>query len=262
MPIARLADADIHYEIAGSGPPLLLVAGLGGVGSYWQPNVEALAARHTVIRHDHRGTGRSTRSERAYSVELLADDLVQLMDVIGIERAALIGHSTGGAMGQVLAAQRPERITRLMLYASWATLCPQMKQCMELRRAMLRQGGTIAYHRSSPVFLYPPLYTCERWATIAAEIEAAEQGTPTAAILDARIEAVLAFDGTPYLAAIRAPTSVLVAVDDILTPPLASAVLVEGIAGARLETLAYGGHAVSRSDPGAFDRAALAFLDA
>lgn len=257
MPFAALPDAEIHYEIIGQGPPLLLVSGLGGVASYWQPNIEALARHHTLVLYDHRGCGRSTRSEMAYSVELLADDLIKMMNVLALDRASLLGHSTGGAIGQVVAAIAPSRIDRLVLYASWAAMCPQMKQCMDLRQQALRLGGTTAYHRASPVFLYPPRYTCDHWTAIDAELTAAAEGTTSASILDARIDAIVGFDGTQYLPRITAPTAVVVAADDILTPPLASEVLVNGIKGAELRQLSYGAHAVSRVEPEVFNNTIL-----
>ncbi len=257
MPLAKLPDAEIHYEITGRGPPLLLVSGLGGVASYWEPNIAALTQHFTVIRYDHRGCGASTKSEGRYTVEGMADDLVLLMNKIGLERASLLGHSTGGAIGQILAARTPDRVDRLVLYASWAVLCPQMRQCLELRKQALNLAGPGAYHRASPVFLYPPRYTCENWPALEAEWEAATRGTTTAAILDARLDAIMAFDGTLYLPRIVAPTTVIVADDDILTPPLASDVLVSGIRGAVLKSLGYGAHAVSRVEPTAFAVAAL-----
>jgi len=57
MPRAPLGDGYIHYETHGTGTPVLLVPGLGGVGSYWTPNIPAFAQRHQVVIHDHRGTG-------------------------------------------------------------------------------------------------------------------------------------------------------------------------------------------------------------
>ncbi len=262
MPFAALPDADLHYEIVGRGPPVILVPGLGGVASYWGPNIEALSERHTLIVYDHRGCGRSTRSETAYSVAAMARDLIGLMDAIRLDRASLLGHSTGGAIGQVVAAEAPSRIDRLVLYASWAAMCPQMRQCMALRREALRLGGTEAYHRASPVFLYPPRYCCEAWELVEAECRAAQRDSTTAAILDARLAAILAFEGRPYLPRIEAPTSVLVAADDILTPPLASDVLVHGIPGASLTVLPYGAHAVSRVQPDAFNASVLDRLGA
>jgi aminoacrylate hydrolase len=260
MPFATLPDARIYYETHGSGPPVMLIAGLGGVATYWEPNIAALARHHTVIVHDHRGTGRSTRTEGAYSVARLCDDMTALMDAIGVGSAALIGHSTGGAMAQIFAARAPDRVQRLLLYASWATLCPQMALCLSVRQHILRHQGTLAYHQASQIFLYPPRFVRDAWPKLENEIAMAELGSTTAAILDARLSAIMAFDGTPYLGAITAPTTVLVAADDILTPPYASQALAAGIAGARLHVLPYGAHALSRCEPEAFNQVASAFL--
>jgi len=260
MPIVPVADIDMHYETFGNGPPLILVSGLGGNASYWQPNIAALSQNHTVIIYDHRGIGQSTRHEGAYSVELLASDLIGLMDALGIAKAAIIGHSTGGAIGQIIAAQTPGRVERLMLYASWAVLCPQMAQCLLLRQSALRAIGVEAYHRASPVFLYPPHHTNAHWPRIEQEISAATAASSSATILDARLEAIMRFDGLTYLDRITTPTTILVAQDDILTPPASSDLLARHIAGATLRHLPHGGHAVSRTDPAAFAAECQAFL--
>jgi aminoacrylate hydrolase len=90
MPKANLGDVEIFYETHGVGAPVLLVPGLGGVGAYWNPNVEAFSEKHQVITHDHRGTGQSSRSRIRYSVDRMSDDLLRLMDHLGIERAHLV----------------------------------------------------------------------------------------------------------------------------------------------------------------------------
>jgi aminoacrylate hydrolase len=193
---------------------------------------------------------------------LLADDLLKLMDAIGIDRASLIGHSTGGAIGQIIAAQDPARVDQLVLYASWGGPCRQLMQCMAIRQQALMWGGPSAYHRASTVFLYPPRYICESWGVLSEEVSAGERNSTSQSILNARIEAILAFDGTRYLGDIKAPTTVLVAADDILTPPLASEALTEGIRGARMKMLPYGGHAVSRVEPANFNRTVIESLSA
>jgi aminoacrylate hydrolase len=260
MPFATVDGSEFYYETAGNGPPLLLVTGLAGVSSYWDPNVAELSAHFTTIRYDHRGTGRSIRSERDYSIEMLTDDLVGLMDQLGIERASFLGHSTGGAIGQVLAARHPQRVDRMVLYGSWATLCTQMRLCMEMRLDLLDAYGVEGYHKASPVFLYPPRYVCDEWQCLADGITAAVAASTTPSILKARAEAVIRYDGSSYLGAISAPTLVLVAKDDILTPLLASEELARGIPGATLQVLSYGAHAASVSDPETFNRAVLSFL--
>ncbi len=260
MPLAKIPDADIHYEIIGKGEPVLLVAGLGGAASYWSPNVAAFAERYRVILHDHRGTGGSTRSEMPYSVELMADDLLRTMDVLGIEKAHLVGHSTGGAIGQVLGATAPDRIASLVIYASWAVLDAQMEECLTLRQRILAGLGVADYHRATPLFLYPPLHNRDNQAAIEKEIAAAIAGSPSASIMDARITGILGFDGTQYLDRIACPTLVLVADDDILTPSYSSDLMADRIRGAQLIKVPYGGHALSRTCPGQFNNIVLDFL--
>ena len=105
----KLKDgAELYYETHGSGPPLFLVAGLGGDGRWWGDNIVSLARCFTVIVHDHRGTGRSTLSKIAYSVGQMADDARQLIEGLGYDKVHWCGHSTGGAMGQVLARNLQE----------------------------------------------------------------------------------------------------------------------------------------------------------
>ncbi|MCB8879502.1 alpha/beta fold hydrolase [Acidisoma cellulosilytica] len=260
MPSVQVRGEEFHYEVSGSGPTLLLVTGLAGTASYWNPNIEALSQHYRVIRYDHRGTGASVRTEGAYSIEGLTEDLVGLLDALGEKRVLFLGHSTGGAIGQVLAARYPLMVERMVLYGSWATLCPQMALAMEMRLKLLKAYGPAMYHRASPVFLFPPRYLCEKWDEIEpALIRNAEQST-TASILEARVNAVTAFDGRAYLPEITCPTLVLVARDDNLTPLESAEELARGIEGAALQVLPYGAHAVSQCEPEIFNKAVMTFL--
>lgn len=260
MPSVRVRDEEFHYEISGTGPALLLVTGLAGTASYWNPNVAALSRQYRVIRYDHRGTGDSVRTEGAYSIEGMTEDLVGLLDALGETSVLFVGHSTGGAIGQVLAARHPERVERMVLYGSWATLCPQMALAMEMRVKLLKAYGPAMYHRASPVFLFPPRYVCQHWEEIEPALARNAEYSTTATILEARARAVTAFDGRPYLPDIRCPTLVLVARDDNLTPLESSEELARGIHGAELQVLPYGGHAVSQCEPEGFNKAVTTFL--
>ena len=110
MPTVSLGDADIYYEEKGQGPPLMLVPGLVGTGSFFISQVPEFSRDFRTIVHDHRGAGRSSYSRIRYSVEQMADDTLRLMSALGIERAHLVGHSTGGAIGQVIALDQPGRL--------------------------------------------------------------------------------------------------------------------------------------------------------
>lgn len=257
---SSIRGLDVFYEQSGQGSPVLLVSGLSGTSGFWDPNIAALEATYTVIRYDQRGTGKTTRPEQEYSVEELAEDVLGLLDALDIPKVSLIGHSTGGAIGQVVAALHPERVDRLVLYGSWRTLSPALKLGMDMRRKLLALGGIETYQAMSPVYLYPPEFICQNWDRLASKFPARIAESPSSSVLDARMQAVLNYDGTAYAARIRAPTLVLTAVDDILTPMYCARELAASIEGARLQSLSYGGHVASFCGPEEFNNAVTAFL--
>jgi aminoacrylate hydrolase len=260
MPKVSVGDAEIYYERHGSGPPVLLVPGLGGVGSYWLPNIAAFSRDHQVIIHDHRGTGQSTRSKIRYSVDQMTDDLVGLMDALGIEKAHLVGHSTGGAIGQTLAITQPERLVSLTIYASWTKADPFFRRVFEARRALLTNVGATAYVRATPAFLYPDWWINENIALLEEREKAVIPNFPPAEIGASRIDAIVAFDRTAQLGAIRTPTLVICAKDDILTPPYFSRGLARAIPGAELIEIERGGHCASETNTADFNEAVLGFI--
>ena len=261
MPKADLGDLQLYYEVHGEGPPLLLVSGLGGAAAYWLPNIPAFAAKHRVIVHDHRGMGQSTHSKIRYSVDQMTDDLVRLMDHLRIDRAHLVGHSTGGAIGQTLAATRPERLASLVIYSSWTKADPFFKRIFEARRTLLTTAGAAAYVRSTAVFLYPDWWVNRNTALLDEREKVTIPSFPALEIVASRIDAIVAFDRTADLARITAPTLVICAKDDILTPPYFSEELARRIPGAKLQLLDRGGHCASEAAPEAFNAAVLGFLE-
>jgi aminoacrylate hydrolase len=261
MPKVNLGDFEIYYETHGAGQPVLLVPGLGGVGSYWNPNLPAFSAKHQVIIHDHRGTGQSTHSKIKYSVDQMTDDLVRLMDHLKIERAHLVGHSTGGAIGQTLAATRPNRLASLVIYASWTKADPFFKRVFEARRTLLTASGAAAYVRSTPVFLYPDWWINKNLALLEEREKVTIPNFPATEIVASRIDAVVNFDRTADLTRITTPTLVLCARDDMLTPPYFSEELARLIPAAELHVLDKGGHCASETALEEFNAVVLKFLE-
>ena len=260
MKRAKVGDIEIAYERHGEGPAVMLVPGLGGVGSYWKPQIEALSRSFTVITHDHRGTGQSTRFEGAYSVDMLAADALGLMDALEIERASFVGHSTGGAIAQTLAIEHPARVQCMVQYASWTKADGHVRLCFFVRRRLLHDSGPLAYIRATPLFLLPNWWTRDNEEALEQAAVDALDSFPSVEIADARIDAVLAFDRTEQLGNIHAPTLVLCARDDILTPPYYSEELARRIPNAELVMLEKGGHACSQTVPVRFNEIVLPFL--
>jgi pimeloyl-ACP methyl ester carboxylesterase len=109
----------IAYERRGSGVPLLLIAGTGYPGGTWHVELlDALAAKHTVVTFDHRGTGKTAPSTGRYSTRLFAADALGLLDALGLAAAHVVGHSMGGRVAQWMALDRPDRVRSLILAAT------------------------------------------------------------------------------------------------------------------------------------------------
>ena len=260
MPKQQFEDFEICYDSAGEGTPLLLVPGLGGVGAYWRPQIEAFSQHFQVITHDHRGCGQSSRSRITYSIEQMTDDLLKLMDAIGIDRAHFVGHSTGGAMGQVMAIEHSDRVISLTLANTWTKACPFRQRVMATRKALLAHVSPEAYVAATRLFLFPSWWIRDHHAQL--EEQAAHQlaDFPAAEIQISRIDAGLQFDRTAQLGEITTPTLVVGAWDDHLTPAYYSEELAKLIPGARLVVLERGAHCCSLTVPDEFDRTVLPFL--
>ena len=104
-----------HVVIGGDGPPLLLVHGWPENWYQYRALMPALAQRFTVIAVDQRGMGLTDKPESGYDSRTLANDLVALMDALGYERFSVVGFDTGMVISYALAADHPERVTRLVV---------------------------------------------------------------------------------------------------------------------------------------------------
>ncbi len=109
------ADTRVRYYQAGSGPPVILLHGLGEAAVIWYANVEALARGHTVYVPDLPGHGASEEPPWEYSLENSVYFLEAFMDALNLERASLVGNSMGGLVALALALERPQRVRRLVL---------------------------------------------------------------------------------------------------------------------------------------------------
>jgi pimeloyl-ACP methyl ester carboxylesterase len=106
------------FRVCGSGPPLVLIHGIGDSSATWEPVIPALARDHLVIAPDLLGHGHSAKPRADYSVAGFANGVRDLLGVLGIRRATLIGHSLGGGVAMQFAYQFPERTERLVLVGS------------------------------------------------------------------------------------------------------------------------------------------------
>jgi pimeloyl-ACP methyl ester carboxylesterase len=143
MRINTSPPKDLAVEIEGSGPPVLMVHGLGGTSNFYQVQAQALAERFQVIRPDSAGAGRSPLSD-SISISSHADDLAALLDQLGVSGATVVGHSMGTLVVRTLAARHPALVSRLVLLGAVAEPADAARQAQRDRAATLRKDGTAA----------------------------------------------------------------------------------------------------------------------
>lgn len=260
MPNVSIGDADIYYETVGEGEPLIFITGMGGLASYWRPQIDSFKEKFRVYSFDHRGVGRSTHSDVEYSIELLASDAVALMDRLEIPSAHFVGHSTGGMILQVLSSQHPDRVLSQILYGTRGRTDAFTRRAMGMRKETALRIGVDAYVRSSPVFLYPSWWIRDNDFELTSSEERAARSLASPRIVASRLNAVLQHDQMHALHKIRAPTLVTCAKDDFLTPPYYSEELAANIPNALLSFISKGGHACSVTNPEEFNDLALNFF--
>jgi pimeloyl-ACP methyl ester carboxylesterase len=122
---------------------VVLIHGLGGATTVYDPQVAALAEHHTVLRYDLSGHGRSPANGTP-SITGWAEELAALLDAEGIEEAAVVAHSMGTLVASTFAAAHPDRVTKLALLGAVRAQGPQARQATRARARAVREGGMSA----------------------------------------------------------------------------------------------------------------------
>jgi pimeloyl-ACP methyl ester carboxylesterase len=235
-----LGGTRLYYERCGAGPPLLLVHGLSGSGTWWRRNVPAFAAHFSVYTLDLVGFG---RSRRLLPLPLLAaaDALAALIADLGHDRASVIGHSMGGQIAMLLAARHPACVDRLVLAAA-APGRPLMRMNIWQMMPLALLAGA-----QCPGFVPTVLRDALRAGPLGLWVAASE---------------LLAADTTSLLADIAAAPLLVWGERDPLVPLAVGEALQRALPGSRLVVLRGAGHVPMYDRPEAFNREVLAFLSA
>src|SRR3984957_15954654 len=250
MPKINRDGVSIHYEVHGSGPPLLLTHGYSSTSQMWQGQIEALSKRHQLVLWDMRGHGRSDYPDdpAAYSEASTVADMAALLDKVGARTAIIGGLSLGGYMSLAFYRAHPERVSALLIIDTG----PGFKKD-DARDAWNRRACDIADRFEREGLQILKSATPER-STVshrdASGLARAARGMLTQR--DARV--------IELLPDIKVPSLVVVGADD--APFLAASdYMATKIPGAGKAVIAAAGHAVNIDQPQAFIEAVLPFLD-
>jgi len=257
MAFLEAGDLRVHYELSGAiGAPLVVFSNsLGTDLSMWDPQMPALEKSFRLLRCDTRGHGQSSVTPGPYSIEQLGRDVLRLLNGLQIERAHFCGLSMGGMIGMWLGINAPERIDRLALCSTAAKI--GSAETWNPRIEAVRAGGMKAVAGA----------VLERWLTPEFRARDPKAAARALRLLEsapaegyrACCEAIRDADLREAIAAIRAPTLVIMGARDPATPPALGKFVAERIRGAKYVELE-ASHLANLEAPGPFTAALASFF--
>lgn len=246
----------LHYQLDGQGPPVLLLHPVGLDLTWWEAQVEALRSEFQVLRMDFRGHGKSTIAPPPYTLADFAADAHALLGALDIESVHVIGLSLGGMVAQLLALEYPTEVRSLVLSNTLCTLPAEARQAMRARGEAAEQGGmaavvepTIERWFTRGFFDSPLVARCRRHL-LAQDVSA--WASSWRAIAD--------LDTLPRLGEIHVPTLVTTGDADVSTPVAAAQSIANRIPGAVLKVMPGAPHMAPYERPKLFNSLVFEFL--
>ena len=256
-----VGDIDVGYKMFGEGEPIILITGYGATMDLWCPEMLAgLAAHYKVIIFDNRGMGKTTASDKEFTIELFAEDTAGLMNTLNINHAHVAGGSMGSYIAQELALKYPEMVDKLILYAADCGGQEAIYPDPEVMAVLTGVSDTNG-NREEQLFktLFPQKWLEDHpnpstYFPIPTETSPAEN-------IKCQYEAWEKWSGTySRLPKITQPTLIITGTDDVLAPPENAFVIAKRIPGSWVIQLEGGGHGVMYQYPERFSQILLTFL--
>lgn len=257
--IALRNAIDIAFDDVGSGLPVVFLHGFLLDRSLWTPQFGAHVDHNRCIALDLRGFGGSTPAP-PYTVEQYADDVIALLDVLGIERAVIVGLSLGGYVAFALWRNHRRRVMGLVLANTRASA--DSEDTRARRRALIavaHEGGSRAV-ADAQINMMVGASTRAKHPALVDGIHHMLERAPVAGIVGA-LEAMAARpDAVPLLATIDVPTLIIAGDEDAVIPVAEARAMHEAVPGSTFELLAGSGHLSNLERPAAFNHVVAEFL--
>ena len=250
----------IHYELSGrkDGPVVMLSHSLASSLKMWEPQVEMLRSHFRVLRYDTRGHGMSETTPAPYTLEILGEDALGLLDELGMDRVHWVGLSMGGMIGQSIALNHPKRLKSLALCDTASIIPPEAQPIWDERIEGVRRKGMESQLEATmerwftPSFfnLNPPMLTLIKEEFLA---------TPAEGYIGCA-GAIRRLNYLKRLGEINLPTFIIVGEDDPATPVSASRAIHKHIKNSKLVILPFTRHLSNVEQPRVFNENLVEFL--
>ena len=249
----QVDEAQIAYRRIGTGRPLVILNGFAATSADWDPLfIDRLASSNELILIDNRGIGRSTDNGRPFDIAQLADDVLRVLEVLGIEAASLLGWSMGGFIAQTLALQHPGRINKLVLLSTAPGGADGDRASAEVWSQLIDMSGTPHEQARRLLSLLFPSGIAESVYREFGDVVAAARARLSPDLVNRQAAAMEAWHRTGIanqLREINTPVLIAAGTADVVVPPSNALRLVNAIRGAWLAQFNGGGHAFTAQYP-------------
>ncbi len=220
MPKLDRSDAQVHFEVSGSGPPMLLLAGFMSDSASWTPILGLLEPHFTLVRPDNRTCGQTSPWDAPVSMDIWVEDAAAVMKDLGHARFHVVGHSLGGVIGWALAQAHADLVQSLTMIGSSPMPAPRNGQ---LFRSLIAIRRSNAPEDTWLRVLFPWLFRREAFQDPSVIKAAVAQSLayPHAQSVDAmelQLMSLAGTDPTPFRTAPPVPTQAIMSPDDLLVP--------------------------------------------
>ena len=248
----------INYTVEGKGPWVVLSHSLACNHSMWDEQADALKRHYRVLRFDTRGHGGSDAPDGAYTLDMLAEDLLGLLDSLSIEETHFVGLSMGGMIGMTFALAHPDRFRSLVLCDTSSRIPPEVAPVWEGRIKTAAEQGMEALVESTLQRWFTESFYKSDKAMMKRVGQMIRTTRPTGYIGCCR--AIPKINLTDRLGAISCPVQVIVGEQDVGTPVAMSRAIHDAIPGSKLVIIPSASHLSNLEQPEKFNKALLGFL--
>lgn len=269
MPKVKVNGVGIAYEVSGRGEPLVMIQGLGSPRIGWFFQKLAFRRYFRVIMLDNRGVGESDKPAGSYTVRDMADDVLGVMDHLGLDRAHIMGASMGGMIAQEIAINYPDRVDKLVLSCTTSGVNDTASRMEQQKVLGLGDGSAEAdldnldWQEMGRVMRSIVGLSFNRWFARLFFIPVSKiyfrSGRVIRGIIG-QLRAVADHNTTDRLSQIKAPTLVIVGTEDKILSPVSSEIIAENIPNAKLVKIVGGSHSFFIERMKEFNEEVLSFL--
>jgi len=257
-----IAGETMFVEDRGQGLPIVLLHGFPLDHRMWKHQTELLAQDYRVITPDLPGMGRSAVPGELMSMERYADEVLALLDRLGVQRAVLGGFSMGGYLAFALLRKAPERFLGLLLAntRAEADTAAGRKGRMQLAAALYEHGAAAARDAMLPKLLAES--TRREQPALVEELAGLMGGMPPEGLVQASLAMAFRREAVSLLGELALPTLVVAGEHDAIAPPDEMRAMAERIPGAAFGVIAGAAHLAPLEQPAAFNRLLAPFVAA